>query len=355
MSKDLSEAWAAGDPGRVIPMVPPPADGADTATGDIFADACLMRDEREDPFANPQPVRHLLRHVDNKHAMFPAGYVTIWAGPGGVRKSTTALQVLIEIACGRPSFADYDGKNGYEPHNERRMFYWAAEDQLSLVKWRMCELIREMKLGEDDRKRIAEMVIRHSTVDSDTNTRLCAYDKQSNSLVPTPSMDGLRKKLEHHNVGLLVIDPFTSVTPAELETDNNAAHDFMRSYLGGMARDLDLAVLVLHHTVKGVGKSVDGQDAIRGASGIVNGARSAQLITKYGDNDEFRLFKSVKENLSPEAKPFCLKVREGKELLVCRAEKDAVAGSNQHNTASKPTTSNGNLAQHTKTGSAYLP
>lgn len=179
-----------------------------------------------------------VRHEWIKKDWYPCDVVTVLAGHGGEGKSTFSLA---DIAAG--SRGELHGRCWGRPV---RSIIVATEDTQSDQKLRL------RAAGADFRH------VRFFTVENKSGDEV-HFDL-------TRDLPELRAAAQHFGAGLLVIDPLSSVVPGDL---NKA--DVIRAALdplSALARDLHLAVLVIHHFNKGTGnasRKMTGSEVIRDA------------------------------------------------------------------------------------------
>jgi hypothetical protein len=223
-----------------------------------------------------RPPRLLLRDANDEHGMFPRQHVSLLAARGGTGKSHLTLQLAVSVASGRPFLSTSGGMGGFEADGTTgKVLVWSAEDGPDIVNYRLARIIRSLNLGDKD----AETAFRRIRIQTGP-TQLATSDHRSGTLVPTAAYAQLEELLSRDQWDLIIIDSLAIVGPPEIETHNVQAHGFLRDTLAALAARTpgEPALVLTHHTGKGYQRERADQDAIRGASGIVNGAREAWLV-----------------------------------------------------------------------------
>jgi len=100
-------------------------------------------------------------------------------------------------------------------------------------------------------------------------------DPMTGRVAPTIALEALRALVEESGASVLVADPLAELHNAE-ENDNTAMRSVVAAFRT-MARDLDIAVLVLHHNRKGT-QEAGSADMIRGAGSITGAVRVALTL-----------------------------------------------------------------------------
>lgn len=107
-------------------------------------------------------------------------------------------------------------------------------------------------------------------------------DPDTGEVTPTDALDDLKTLIIEQQADYLFVDPL-----AELHTVDENSNTEMRSILAAfrqLAKDLDIAVVILHHDRKGVGIAGD-VDRMRGASALQGAARIVLTLTRMTDEE----------------------------------------------------------------------
>ena len=223
-----------------------------------------------------RPPRLLLSDPNDEHGMFPRQHVSIVAARGGTGKSHMGLQLAVSLASGRPFLSTAGGMGGFGGNDVNgNVLVWSAEDGPDIVKHRLAGIIRALDLDDE----AAETALGRIKVQTGP-TQLAVTDQRSGTLMPTAACSQLELLLSRNQWDLIIVDSLAIIGPPDVETNNVQAHNFLRDTLAALAAKApgEPAMVVTHHTGKGYQNGRADQDAIRGASGIVNGAREAWLV-----------------------------------------------------------------------------
>lgn len=229
--------------------------------------------------------------------VLPAGKVALLAAPGGTGKSYALAALALALVTGRPWFgAEGVAVQGWlhvRPPGGGRVAVIFGEDDPSDVARRFYHQGRALSLTLDDRRRASGRLLalggagRRFTLTTDEDG-IPPYSV-------TPEGRGLRRFLEEavQRTGepfrAILLDPLARFSPPDAEVDNHAATRLVEA-LEGLAQSENLGkplVLAAHHTRKSKeGEGDWGADSIRGASGLVDGARWAARMRRLETNKE---------------------------------------------------------------------
>ena len=107
-------------------------------------------------------------------------------------------------------------------------------------------------------------------------------DPDTGEVTPTDALDDLKNLIIEQQADYLFVDPL-----AELHTVDENDNTSMRSILAAfrqLAKELNIAVVILHHDRKGVGIAGD-VDRMRGASALQGAARIVLTLTRMTDEE----------------------------------------------------------------------
>jgi hypothetical protein len=229
---------------------------------------------RATPFAWPDPGkipprpwvfgRWLLRNT-----------ITTLVAPGGVGKSTFMTTTALSLASGR----DLLGKAVWS--RAQRVWLWNLEDDAdelarSTLAASQLHLITPQDCGD------------RLFVDSGLTGRgLCtAIEDRSGFRIMKPEFDAILAELVARQIDVLIVDPFVS-SHAVNENDNRAI-DAVAKEWARVAAAANCAIVLSHHARKVGGESVTSETA-RGASALVNAARSALVFNRMTKSEATKL------------------------------------------------------------------
>ena len=205
----------------------------------------------------------------------PKDRITLICGPGSIGKGSVCLEVALAVAGEMETYPD--GIQLAPPKGMHSVLYMAYED--------------EEETGLDQRM-VAFGVSRRANIL--IHPTLASTD-------PFLAIDDLMAQNTGPPVGLIVIDPLVNmIGRMGLDENNNAEMTALMERLAAVASTQHCAILIAHHTRKqGILQGeMPLQDTIRGASAIVNSARTAWLLV-YGsrEDSDLRLMGKPKANL----------------------------------------------------------
>jgi len=191
------------------------------------------------------------------------GSLSMLAAPGATGKTALLAGMALSLVSGR----DLLGQKIWE--GPSRVWIWNLEDSF------------------DEMARLIQAGAKHwGLTASDLNERLfldCAMSGNGLILaddetgVRVPVTEALQDELINRRVDVLMIDPLISAHRAS-ENDNGKM-DQLAKALSAIAEASQSAVFVAHHTAKLKGAEANAESA-RGASALVNAARSVPTINK---------------------------------------------------------------------------
>jgi len=242
----------------------------------------------------PKPVDALLtltRKKDGKTVPWlPRGTVALLASPGGTGKSTLVMQLVLSVASGLRWLDTFDV---VQPGT---VCVWSGEDDDEDMHRRAYSVASALPGGLDALPEGWEgRVWRVATNGEDSRF----VDRKDDALDETLFFASVREQVEALQPVLVVLDPASRFMGTD-ENDNAQATRWVTlvEQLKNIASKP--TVLVLVHTSKGA--DLTNQEAIRGASGMVAGARwAATLSRRTLDGDTFDLLqlRRVKNNRCP--------------------------------------------------------
>lgn len=253
----------------------------------------------------PPPLRQWLTKTEDGLGFLPRGEVGILAAPGSSGKTWMLVALALALATGTPWVGmPTSGRT-------RRVVLLLAEDTADEVRRRIQAQAAIMELNPTD------LVGKLRIMARDGVPGPIADDNAPNSL----SAFGQRLLADMEawgeavgGIDLVILDPLSNFGSPDCETDNHAATTTMRAIERFTALPGSPAVLVAHHTRKQnaterrKGDTLD-LDDIRGASGLVNRARWAAILSSVASPWEgvrVSRMEVVKANYCPPLPPVLL-------------------------------------------------
>lgn len=107
-------------------------------------------------------------------------------------------------------------------------------------------------------------------------------DPDTGEVTPTDALDDLKALIIEQQADYLFVDPLAELHTAD-ENDNTSMRSILAAFRQ-LAKELDIAVVILHHDRKGVGIAGD-VDRMRGASALQGAARIVLTLTRMTDEE----------------------------------------------------------------------
>ena len=209
----------------------------------------------------------------------PYGKVTVMAGAGGSSKSFLALSLAVHWAA-RKVFGAFRPMRG---DADEALVLFAEEDEGDIHR-RVAATIGAAGLTPEEHALVFDgrLMVR-SMLDLE-NVALAKYDPER-GVVDGRLLRDLRRALEKRpTIRWIVLDPLALLHQLG-ENDNGAMAQLLR-LLGRVAREFNVAIWVVHHLSKAGALADDlNNQAIRGASAIVDNARAAILLQRLTASD----------------------------------------------------------------------
>ena len=200
--------------------------------------------------------------------------LTLRVAPGGVGKSTLALEEAVAVATGREL-------TGEPVHELAPAWVYNNEDDSDEMRRRLAAILQcwDVRLGE-----LRDRLAMNSGAD---RPLLVAKADRAGNIVRLPDVDGCIEHVQRHAIGLLVVDPF--VETHEVSENANEQIKAVAAMFRDIARQGMCAVLLVHHTAKPPQGGSDGHaghmNSARGASALTGVARVVQTLFGMSGKD----------------------------------------------------------------------
>lgn len=248
--------------------------------GKLFCAADPLTDDEIEAAAEPWP--HAFQ--DKDCGLFPVGEVSVIAAPGREGKTFATIGLAVSYVLGQRV-------GGLSPQEDRSVYVWSAEDDRRQYAKKI--RTRAMRVGAADRERIIDRV-RVFDLDRDDlahlRTLIAVVDREP---VPTGAhrllIDALRPLGEDREdrPGLIVFE--TASTLSDADEDNRAFRVLIRA-LKEVARELECAVVLVHHTSQASMSNLATLDLsvsdIRGGTALVANSRQNALLVNLGSDSD---------------------------------------------------------------------
>lgn len=210
------------------------------------------------PFPQPMPPRGWFME-----GFICRGQVTIIAGKQGIGKSALSLTVACHLGLSIP----LDPWNLME--GGKVGIVNLEEDKLEQQR-RLWAITKTMGVEFDS------LEGRVHYIDLEDMT-LTAYDPDSRLTKPTACLRELRKQITAEELDVVIFDPTVELHEGDAENDNGQMSAFTK-LMRKVARDLDIAVVLIAHTRKGSVDPDNPQDSVRGATAFPAAARNVYVL-----------------------------------------------------------------------------
>ena len=235
------------------------------------------------------PLRDMLHNVPSPPAFIwegrvPIGVPTLLAAHGGTGKSTIMLMLAVATCMGLPLF----GVNTMK----RNVVFFSGEDGSGLLLYRLMIICRHF--GIDPADLDGHLYLLDST---EADPRLYVETPGIRGGDISPTFTALRKFVQEHSIGLVLIDNASDVYDAS-EIDRGRVRSFMRS-LTIIARENSAGVVLLAHVDKGTSRGErPGTESYSGSTAWHNSSRSRLFLSREKDGAALML-EHQKCNLGP--------------------------------------------------------
>lgn len=197
------------------------------------------------------------------------GAVTVLAGPPSAMKSSLMLAWAAATVLGRPH-------GDFAPTEPGNVVVYNTEDDRAEQRRRLSAVLRQFDATP------ADMAGKLTRVGPSGVGTLFVVDKTTGDTNATPAMDRLRDLIRERAPALLIADPLAELHTAE-ENDNTALRAIIAEFRA-IATEFNLAVVIVHHTRKGVVMPGD-PDSARGASAIIGAGRMVATLVGMSEDD----------------------------------------------------------------------
>lgn len=193
--------------------------------------------------------------------------VSVTVAPGGVGKSSLTICEALAMASGRELLGDWTAPG-------LKVWLYNLEDPRDELDRRIIAAMQHHGVKPDE---IAGRLYR----DTGRERPLCvAIQSREGVKILHPELDELARQIEAQEIDVLVIDPFVSSHQAS-ENDNGAI-DLVAKEWARLADRCNCAIELVHHTRKTNGEQATTESG-RGASALLNAARSGRVLNKMSD------------------------------------------------------------------------
>lgn len=211
------------------------------------------------PDPNKIPRRQWLygRHLIRKN-------VSVTVAPGGVGKSSLSIVQALEMCSGRRLLGEWNAG----PMN---VWLFKLEDEREELNRRICAAAQCFNIEQSD-------LDGRLFVDSGRENDLILATQQRDSIyLNNPILDLLERRILENKIDVLIVDPF--VSSHQVNEMDNGKMDIVAKAWVKLADRTNCAIELIHHTRKLNGAEAT-SDASRGASSLINAARSSRVLQR---------------------------------------------------------------------------
>lgn len=229
--------------------------------------------------AKPHP--HLF--TDGSAGIFPVGEVTIVAAPGREGKTYAIVHMAAACVLGRSI--------GGLPADPKRAIIYSNEDDRIQYARKILAIAQGLDHATVSRLR-AGLLVPDLEVPGLVEARAIVAISEKRRPVPTPMVSALIKAVrsvasESDPIGLMVFETASTLSDAD---EDNAGLKTLVAALKRIARELAVAVCVVHHTNQSASENLPALNVsvndIRGATALAFNARQCFLLVNLGAHDD---------------------------------------------------------------------
>jgi hypothetical protein len=213
--------------------------------------------------------------------IFPKGVPILLAGYGGIGKSYLSLALAVSVATyGKDTGFNTSSFLCDKVTSGGTAVYFSAEDNKDEIHKRLLEIDPERKVQAcADKLRVIPL--------SDAGGAFAIIRKNGQGfLESTEEFKNILEQLKAiDDLALVIFDPLQVFAQAEIDRDNNAAQ-FFCNQMRLLAAETGATVLISHHMRKPdqnnpISNLEMAREAVRGASGLVDGVRGVMCLWEY--------------------------------------------------------------------------
>ena len=225
----------------------------------------------------------------------PLGKITILDGDPGTGKSLLAITIAACVSTGRPMPDGTPGRQG-------GIIFIAPEDSAEdTIKPRVeaagCDLSHVFLLN---------------TVLYYDEKRITMYDRP---FLLSRDLKDLEVGIKRTNTILVVIDPLTALLGRNIDSSRDQDVREVFTPLAQIAERTGCAILIIRHLNKGSSDNILYRGA--GSIGIIAAARTGLLVAHDPDDEQKRVFATIKNNLSKMAPNLSFQIVENERGVPC--------------------------------------
>ena len=195
--------------------------------------------------------------------------VAVTVAPGGVGKSSLTIVQALELASGRRLLGQWNA-------GPAKVWLFNLEDERSELDRRIAAAMMHHNISEHE-------IEGRLFVDTGREQELILAEQMRDEVqINTVLIDRLKSQLLDNKIDVLIVDPFVSSHRVN-EMDNGKIDHVTKEWIR-LAEYCGCAIELVHHTRKLNGVEAT-SDASRGASSLINAARSARVLQGLSDEE----------------------------------------------------------------------
>lgn len=195
--------------------------------------------------------------------------VSVTVAPGGVGKSSLTMVQALELASGRSLLGHWNA-------GPLRVWLINLEDERCELERRLAAAMKHHRVSSDE---IGDRLF----VDTGREQELILAEQiRDHVQLNMALIEGLAAEIRERGIDVLIIDPFVSSHRVN-EMDNGKIDLVAKEWIR-LAEQTGCAIELVHHTRKLNGVEAS-SDSSRGASSLVNAARSARVLQRLSDEE----------------------------------------------------------------------
>jgi hypothetical protein len=203
--------------------------------------------------------RHLIRR-----------FISADIAPGGLGKSSLVITETMAMVTGRPLLGD-------RPVGKLRVWLVNLEDPRDELDRRVAATALHYGITRDD---IGDRLFVDSGRDAEM---VIAIDSREGVKIAKPIVDAIRTEITEKQIDVMIVDPFVA-SHAVPENDNGKIAAVARQW-ASIAEETGCAIGLVHHARKASPGQSLGVDDARGASALVNAARSVRVLNQMTEKE----------------------------------------------------------------------
>jgi hypothetical protein len=203
------------------------------------------------------------RWLFGNHAI--RGFISVTGAPGGVGKTALLLAETIALATGRDLLSDHLREHG-------RVWYIGLEDPFEEYQRRVAAIAIQYGLNP------AELTSSLFLDSGRDQNFIIAHESRNGIEVAEPIVASVIDNVRDNQISLIVVDPF--VASHRVDESANMKIEAVARLWAGIAEKTGTAVELVHHVRKGTNGAEPSADDLRGASALVNAARSVRVLSR---------------------------------------------------------------------------